>query len=86
MDEQKIQAIIMLEYIKASKKFGRFNSMHEGYAVLKEEVDELWTDIKNNKKEDAVFEAVQVGAMALRFLFDCTDGKTFEKLRINYEV
>lgn len=28
----------------------KFNSTHEGYAILKEEVDELWEEIKNGEK------------------------------------
>jgi len=48
-----------------------FNSAHEGFCVLKEEVDELWDHIKTNqKKRDLVAmrkEAIQVAAMALRF-------------------
>ena len=60
------------EYRRAISKFPDFNSAHEGYAVLLEEVDELWDEIKNNKKPGAYermrVEATQVGAMALRFL------------------
>ena len=63
---------IVSEYLRASKKFPKFNSRHEGYAVIKEEVDELWDAIKGNYSSDLVEEeAVQVGAMALRFLIDC---------------
>ena len=50
----------------------KFNSAHEGYAVLKEEVDELWDEIKISKTFDAnlimVKEAVQVAAMAIKFI------------------
>lgn len=65
-------AEIQNEYQKAVKKFPEFNSQHEGYAVLKEEVDEFWDNIKGNvdiklTKE----EAIQVAAMAMRFLTDC---------------
>jgi len=63
---------ICAEYLRASKKFPKFNSRHEGYAVIKEELDELWDAIKENATNDLVEEeAVQVGAMALRFLIDC---------------
>jgi NTP pyrophosphatase (non-canonical NTP hydrolase) len=47
------------------------NSAHEGYAVLAEEVDELWDHVKTNQKkrdlEAMRKEAVQVAAMAIRF-------------------
>ena len=34
------------EYNKATAVFGSFNNAHEGYAVILEEVDELWNEIK----------------------------------------
>jgi len=45
-----------------------FRSSHEAYAVLLEEVDEMWAEIKANTTEFAVAEAVQVAAMAIRFV------------------
>ena len=63
---------IVEEYLRASKKFGAMASAHEGYAVILEELDELWDEIKNQiqDKEAIRAEAIQVGAMALRFLVD----------------
>jgi len=63
---------IVEEYLRASKKFGAMASAHEGYAVILEELDELWDEIKNQiqDKEAIRSEAIQVGAMALRFLVD----------------
>jgi hypothetical protein len=77
-----------LEVDMASAKFPAFNSSHEGFAVLKEEVDELWDEVKKNPKKDPLAtspedgearrrakmraEAVQVAAMAIRFITDCT--------------
>jgi hypothetical protein len=46
------------------------SSLHEGYAVLLEEVDELWDDIKADKNGDALIEALQVAAMAVRLIVD----------------
>ena len=69
-----LQAIIT-EYSEASLKFKPFNSTHEGYAVIKEELDELWDCIKNKgcESEEMKKEAIQVAAMAYRFLKDCCD-------------
>ncbi len=57
--------------------FPRFNSAHEGYAVLLEEVDELkaevWKSPKKRDRDALRREAVQVAAMALRFLVDVCD-------------
>lgn len=63
---------IETELKEATRKFGNFNSTHEGYAVILEELDELWDAIKDKEKnvEDLEREAIQVGAMALRFLID----------------
>lgn len=62
------------EYNKASNKFTAFNSAHEGYGVILEELDELWDEIKRNPQDMIAMrdEAIQVGAMALRFLIDIT--------------
>ena len=63
---------VLNEYNRASLKFSQFRSPHEGYAILLEEVDELWDEIKGDKKPDARSrmkkEAIQVAAMALRFI------------------
>lgn len=56
----------------ATQEFGKFASSHEGYAIIKEELDELWDAIKD--KQAGVFqqatEARQIAAMAVRFLVD----------------
>lgn len=60
------------EFIRASRRFGAFNSTHEGWAVIREELDELWEAVKQNADNSKLRrEAIQVGAMALRFLHDC---------------
>jgi len=63
---------IQNEAKRAAEKFPAFNSAHEGYAVLLEEVDELWDEVKRHDIDhDAMIaEAIQVGAMALRFVAD----------------
>ena len=60
-----------------------FASAHEGYAILKEEVDELWADVKMSQlghpehlrhRNDCMRkEAIQVAAMAVRFVIDVCD-------------
>ena len=64
--------MILDECIRAKKKFSPFNSAHEGISVIKEEYDELWDEIKTNPKnwDHIRDEAVQLGAMAMRFLID----------------
>ena len=58
------------EFIRATRKFPKFNSAHEGYAVILEKLDELWNEVKANHRPEAVKEAVQVAAMAVRFILD----------------
>jgi hypothetical protein len=60
------------EFARATSIHGKFNSAHEGFAVLKEEIDELWEEVKRRDRlpDHLRKEAVQVGAMALRFLVD----------------
>jgi hypothetical protein len=68
-----INAIIR-EHERAASLYHSFHSNHEGYAVLKEEMDELWDEIKNNKdtrgNDKIRNELIQIGAMAIRFLND----------------
>jgi hypothetical protein len=65
---------IVNEYYKAANRFGPFHSAHEGIAVIKEELDELWDEIKKNPEsrspEKMLEEAAQLGAMAKRFIVD----------------
>lgn len=63
------------EASRASEKFASFNSPHEGWAVIREEIDELWDHVKANTgtNHEARVEAVQIAAMALRYAADLTD-------------
>lgn len=77
--------IVREEYERAVKMNPRsFSSAHEGWAVLREEVDELWDKVKRNAiKEDLFWEAKQVAAMALRFMVDCVLRAQFAEGRFN---
>lgn len=70
----RISAEIQDEFERATKKHGAFNSAHEGFAILQEEVDELWDEVKKNGADRDYAklraEAVQIGAMAMRFIYD----------------
>ena len=58
------------EMNRGVQMYGDFNSYHEGYAVIKEELDELWEEIKkrNPSKYNLKEEAIQLTAMGLKFL------------------
>jgi hypothetical protein len=72
---------VVMELRRATQLHGKFNSGHEGYAVIAEELDELWQLVKADKhgfgdktsphtKALARKEAIQVAAMAMRFALD----------------
>lgn len=47
--KQDVEKLVQKELESANKKFPMFHSDHEGYAVLKEEVEEAETDLMNIK-------------------------------------
>ena len=95
-----LQAGVLLEVAKELAKaratHAPMNGHHEGYAVILEELDELWEVCKRNthkvprgfnesafqaeqrrltKRADMRKEAIQVAAMAIRFIEDVCDKK-----------
>lgn len=65
------------ELSRAIRKHGAMRGPHEGYAVILEELDELWAEIKRRDIDyDAMRkEAIQVAAMAMRFVADVCGSK-----------
>jgi hypothetical protein len=74
---------ILGEVASARANWPPFNSAHEGFAVLLEEVDELkahvWTNQKRRDLPAMRKEAMQVAAMAIRFMQECCDETTGRK-------
>lgn len=73
---EEILEDVKKEFKFATDKYGEFNSLHEAYSVLLEEVDELWEEVKASQKDPtrikfAKNEAIQVATMAIRLIFDC---------------
>jgi hypothetical protein len=68
----------LAEALQAGKNWPPFNSAHEGYAILLEEVKELEAHVFTNQKrrdiDEMRKEAIQVAAMAMRFAVDICDG------------
>ena len=65
--------LIVQEHERAISLFPPFRSEHEGYAIILEKLDELWDEVKKKKPRDKHLmrkEAIQVAAMATRFLID----------------
>jgi hypothetical protein len=67
-----ILACVKAELLKATRKHGSMESGHEGYAVILEELDELWDLVKSDQGRElaAMEEATQIAAMAVRYIFD----------------
>jgi len=66
-----VLAKIREELLRAKRKHPKpFNSPHEGYAVILEEMDELFDEVRADNITRQREEAVQVGAMAARYLLE----------------
>jgi hypothetical protein len=79
-----VMTMIRGELEEAQGAHGPMATAHEGYAVILEELDELWDEVKMNprrrSREALTKEAIQVGAMAARFIVDiCLDESKWEK-------
>lgn len=75
----KIFAQIQREIESSRKNHGSFNGSHEGYAVLLEEIDELWGEVKKKERNFSAMEkeCIQIAAMAIKFVEDiCDKGNT----------
>lgn len=76
----QVLALVRDEVASAQSQHGPMASTWEGYAVILEELDELWDEVKAAKRSTTSprlqAEAVQVAAMACRFLLDvCQVGR-----------
>jgi len=76
-ERSSVESAVKYELDRALFNWPPFNSAHEGYGVLLEELDELWAHVKTNqKRRDLVAmrnEAIQVAAMAMRFAIEVCD-------------
>lgn len=67
----RIADTVQVELLRALQKHPEpFNSAHEGYAVLLEEVEELWEAVKKDDKVQARRECAAVAAMAYRYMME----------------
>jgi len=70
MKTEKAISLVMEQLERCVREHNAYDSPHEGYAVILEELDELWDDVKQNHIEAACEEAAQVAACAIRFIID----------------
>lgn len=64
-------AEVHTELARAQSLYAPFNSGHEGWAVIQEEMDELFDALRERApKYMQRKEAIQVAAMAIRYVID----------------
>lgn len=88
-----IEILLNSELNKAVDKFGAFNNSHEGYAIIKEEFEEiedeyiqsqldinnLWNNIKNNNTTEQFTYALMLLTDAKRLAFEAIQTATMAK-------
>ena len=76
VDKISAMRLIKEEYERATERFGKFHNAHEGWGVIREEYLELEDEIRKRQVDYDMDkmrkEAIQLGAMALRFMVDVT--------------
>ncbi len=80
-----IQTMIEREVMNSTEKYGNYNSTHEMYAVLLEEVQEVWEIVKKNtencygtagyKAAALVPELIQIAAIATKAINELQNNK-----------
>ena len=77
-DDMGIVGAVMTELVRAEGLYPPMRSAHEGYAVLLEEVRELEREVFWGTADGRRREAIQVAAMAMRFLADICEREAAE--------
>ena len=83
ISDNVIHNLIVVEIKNSREKYGNFQSTHEGYAVIKEEMDELWDCVKSNDLKSAQVESCQVAAMAIKFIQDLDSMRERSSKKVN---
>lgn len=73
MSMSELMALVEAEINEAARKHTPMNSLHEGYAVILEGLDEAWGEIKKRTPNEEVVrrELIQTAAMCFRAIYDC---------------
>ncbi len=77
LKEQVVEELFN-EMKRGVMRYKSYKSLHEAYAVIKEELDELWEEIKkkpNQQSDEAILrESLHVAATALRLVLERRGG------------
>ena len=74
---RNVLSALEVELLVAQREHPPMHSPHEGYAVIREELEELWEHVKadTGASYDARSEAIQLAAMACRYVLDICDAE-----------
>lgn len=80
---ESFDKLVKKEITKARKKHGKQNSIHEGFAILLEEVDEFWEHVRAKSHQrnyaELLKELVQIGSCAQKTAEDIVIPKISQK-------
>lgn len=78
--QESVLREVNAELTEARAVHAPMNSAHEGWAVIMEELDELWEEVRKRRalrdRDRMRREAIQVAAMAIRFVLDVTGAES----------
>jgi len=66
----KVLADVRAEVERAINMHGGLASAHEGHSVIREELEELWDEVKADRgyQQSAMTEALQTAAMGVKYI------------------
>jgi phage terminase large subunit-like protein len=70
-NQSSAMKLVQNELERCIKDHGLFVDSHQAYGVIMEEIHEMFDEIKMNNLPRAIEEAVQVAAMAIKFILSC---------------
>lgn len=74
-DDLTVMEDVEAELARVRTMWPPMASLHEGYAIMQEEVDEFWDEVKRKEADrdpEALYEElIQVAAMAVKTAADC---------------
>jgi len=73
---ENVASEVVQEIRRARQQHDPMRGAHEGYALLLEEVDELWAEVKDRRRDLRAMraEAIQIAAMAIAFAVEVASG------------
>ena len=81
------EKLVQEEYARAVLLNKKFNSPHEGLAVIEDQFEDLKKEVfkpyLTRERDKMQSQAVQVAAMAIRFIVDCTMQKRDNRIIVN---